>query len=343
MMCIHHLIGDIDMTQQEFENIWRDSDGYVTCHTSGSTGEPKEIRLSKAFMRESARRTNEFFGIGNGSRLHTCLDFKYIASMMMAVRADEASCLLTSEEPSSHPLGGIVEDEAVDLLSVVPAQMEWILDSTTRWRGIRNILVGGSAIPSIIRKRIALSGYNVWESYGMTETASHIALRKVGTEETPFRTLEGIDVAVNGEGCLVVAMPGGLKLTTTDIAEITAPNEFTIKGRADHAVISGGIKIHPEELERCLGPFIAFDYCLSSVPDDKWGEKLVMVVESPGEEIEEGLLRAAVEVRLRQYRKRLELGVKSPKDVVIVPRLPRTAKGKVDRTALRTQLQALRR
>lgn len=335
---IHHLNGDIEMTQQEFEKIWHDDKDYVECHTSGSTGLPKEIRLSKEYMCESARRTNVFFRINDASRLHTCLDFKYIASMMMTVRADEAGCVLTSEQPSSRPLAGIAKDERIDLLSVVPAQMEWILDSIERWSGIRNILVGGSSIPSLLRRRIILSGYDVWESYGMTETASHIALRKVDSEDGTFRTLEGITVDVNREGCLIVNMPDGKSLTTTDLAELYGSREFRILGRADHTIISGGIKIRPEELESRLGPFIAYDYCLSSVPDRKWGERVVMVVEVPGENIDKDLLRASVEVRLRQYRKILELGVKSPKEVIIVSSLPRTVKGTVDRMELRRQL-----
>ena len=340
MKYTHLLIGDTDMTQQEFEKIWKDGKDFVECHTSGSTGAPKQIRLSKDFMRASARRTNKFFGIGVGSRLHTCLDFKYIASLMMTVRADEAGCLLTSEAPSSRPLGGISYDERIDLLSMVPAQMEWVLDSTKEWTGIKNILLGGSAIPSLIRRRILLSPYNVWETYGMTETASHIALRKVSDDETPFKTLDGISVGVNENGCLIINMPDGQRLITTDIAEVKGENEFRILGRADHAVISGGIKIHPEELEERLGPFIAFDYCLSSVPDKKWGEKLVLVVESPDDQADEELLTKAVGVRLRQYRKILDLGVKSPKDVVVVSSLPRTPKGKVDRLTLKRTLHS---
>ncbi|MDE6549406.1 MAG: AMP-binding protein, partial [Muribaculaceae bacterium] len=134
------------MTQKEFEKIWNDDSDTVLCQTSGSTGIPKQISLTKEFMRKSAKRTNEFFGISEASRLHTCLDFKYIASMMMVVRADEAGCLLTSEEPSSRPLKNIAADEEIDLLSIVPAQMEWILDSSERWQGIKHILIGGSPI-----------------------------------------------------------------------------------------------------------------------------------------------------------------------------------------------------
>ena len=335
----NHWTGDIEMTQKEFDDIWHDCRDYVVCHTSGSTELPKEIRLSKAFMRRSAIRTNEFFGIDSGSRLHTCLDFKYIASMMMTVRADLAGCRLSSENPSSRPLGDIAKDERIDLLSVVPAQMEWLLDATERWTGLRNILVGGSAIPFMMRRRISMSGYNVWESYGMTETASHIALRKVDDTDIPFKTLDGITVDKNEGDCLIIHLPDGDSLTTTDVADVISPHEFRILGRADHTVISGGIKIRPEELEQRLGPFIAFDYCISSIPDRKWGERLVIVVEAPDGNMDEDLLKDAVGVRLKQYRKILELGVKSPKEVLVISSLPRTPKGKIDRLSLRNQLR----
>ncbi len=326
------------MTQKEFEKIWNNDSDYVECQTSGSTGEPKKIRLSKDFMRKSAQRTNEFFKISNASRLHTCLDFDYIASKMMTVRADLVGCRLSSEKPSSKPLGDIAKDEVIDLLSVVPAQMEWILDVSESWSGIKHILVGGSAIPLMMKRRIALSGFDVWETYGMTETASHIALRKVDESDAPFVTLEGITVSVNDEECLVVKMPDDTVLVTNDIAVVESPKEFKILGRADNCVISGGIKIMPEELERRLGPFIAFDYCLASVPDKKWGEKLVIVVEYAEEQLDEDLVKDAVGVRLRQYRKILDLGVKSPKEVVCVGSLPRTANGKIDRKRLKEQL-----
>lgn len=324
------------MTQKEFDRIWTDDSEYVECHTSGSTGVPRKIRLSKKFMRESARRSNDFFDISADSRLHTCLDFDYIASRMMTVRAEVAGCKLTSETPSNRPLSDIDKMERVDLMSVVPSQMEWILDSPEMWSGIRRILVGGAPIPSGLRRRIALSGYEVWESYGMTETASHIALRRVSDgDESPFETLPGITVSAEDDGRLAVRISGSKKLVTNDIAEVCSPAEFRILGRADNCVISGGIKIMPEELERRLGSFIAYDYCISSVPDSKWGERLVLVVEVSGSGMNPEFMKRAVGVRLNQYRKILELGVKSPKEVICVETLPRTRNGKIDRKTLR--------
>ncbi len=327
------------MTQLEFEKIWHDDSEYVICHTSGSTGIPKEIKLSKEFMRESARRTNEFFGIIEDSHLHTCLDFCFIASKMMLVRADEAKCILSSELPSNRPLGDVAKDEKIDLLSVVPSQMEWILDSKVPWTGVRNILVGGSAIPHIIRRRIALSQYDVWETYGMTETASHIGLRRVGDDDSvPFETLPGITVEINDKGCLVIMLPKGEKVETNDFAEVLSSTEFRVLGRADNCIISGGIKIMPEDLERQLGAFIAFDYCITSVPDKKWGERLVLAVDVEKTEMNEDYLKKAIGVRLNQFKKQLNLGVKAPKEIVCVNGFPKTSNGKIDRKLLKDSL-----
>lgn len=329
------------MTQKEFEKEWSDDKDYVVCHTSGSTGTPKEIKLSKEFMRKSAQRTNDFFAINSNSHLHTCLDFKYIASKMMTVRADVANCLLTSESPSNRPLAEIAPDTVIALLSVVPSQMQWILENRQKWQNLHNILIGGSPIPSLMRKEIALSSFNAWESYGMTETASHIALRKVEEDEaTPFKTLPGISVSLNDNGCLVVNLGDDENVfTTNDLAEVLSPSEFRILGRADNCIISGGVKIIPEQLEKILGSFIAFSYCISSVPDPKWGERLVLVVEKGNVNISDALLKKAVGVRLDQYKKTLNLGVKSPKEIIVVDEFPLTSNGKLDRISLQKLLR----
>lgn len=324
------------MNQQEFEKEWNNDSDFVVCHTSGSTGVPKEIHLKKEFMRQSARRTNDFFQLNEGSQLHTCLDFQYIASKMMTVRADMAKCRLTSETASNRPLQEISSDEEISLVSVVPSQMIWILDNIGNLPGISNFLIGGSSIPSMLRRRIAISGVDAWESYGMTETASHIALRKVTEDESkPFKALEGITVDVNSEGCLVINMPGIDVLTTNDLAEVVSPTEFRILGRADNCIISGGVKIIPEMLEGVLGPFIAFNYCISSVPDPKWGERLVLVVEKGETDLSDEIIKKGVGVRLEQFKKSLGLGPKAPKDIFLIDHIPLNARGKVDRKVLK--------
>ena len=258
---------------------------------------------------------------------------------MMLVRAAEAGCVLTSEAPSNRPLESADLEREISLLSVVPSQMQFLLERQDSLKAVRTVLIGGSPIPSVLRRAIALSRFDAWESYGMTETASHIALRKVTADASaPFVALPGIKVSASGDGCLVISLPGCADIVTTDIAEVLSDSEFRILGRADNCIISGGIKIIPEQLEQMLGPFVAFPYCISSVADDKWGERLVMVVEKGDSVLTDDIVCKAVSLRLAQYKKMLDLGVKTPKEVVCVSRLPLLANSKVDRRALKSML-----
>lgn len=172
----------------------------------------------------------------------------------------------------------------------------------------------------------------------MTETASHVALRKISDSDVPFQTLPGISVSASEDGRLVVHIQGRDPLLTSDIAEVLSDSEFRILGRADYCVISGGVKIHPELLESLLGPFIALDYCISSVPDPKWGERLVLVVETGSADLSADFIKKAVAVRLNQYKKVLDLGVRTPKEIFSISSFPRTSNGKLDRGALRSLL-----
>lgn len=278
------------MTYPEFLEEWKSEDSHIMCHTSGSTGAPKDIRLDKSFLRESARRTLDFFKIrGKECRLHSAISPDYIGGKMMAVRSEVAGCTLTWEEPSNTPLIGI--RGVIDLLAVVPSQMIYILDKIDRLPQIKNIIIGGAPIPEVLRIRIAESGLSAWETYGMTETASHIALRKVDTKEHTFTPLPGITISLSKSCALVIRMPDGTIVTTNDIAEIDATNNFTIRGRLDNVIISGGKKVHPEEIEKIIEKELGTPALITSEPDEKWGERVVLILEESGIEVEEITLR----------------------------------------------------
>lgn len=296
---------------------WRDSGESVTVQTSGSTGKPKRLQLPKKLMKESALRTNAFFSIDAGSRIHSCVAFDYIGGKMTAVRAEMAGCLLTSENPSNRPaLSG--SEQPIDLLSVVASQMEYLLEHRQELPEVRNYLIGGSAIPSGIRKKIAESGIRAWESYGMTETASHIAVRRVTEEEIPFTPLPGIEIRQDERGCLVIRMEGWPDVVTNDICEIT-PEGFRILGRADNVIISGGKKFHPEEAERKLSEYLDFPFYFTSKKDEKWGEAIVLICEAD----ETDHVKEICEKELEHWQQ--------PKEIRFVDRLPRTENGKIRR------------
>lgn len=310
------------MTPEEFTSEWLNDAPYVEVNTSGSTGKPKRIKLSKELMVASARRTIDFFGLTSESRLHSCLSADYIAGKMMIVRGAVCGADVTFETPSNRPLSQIATSERIDLLSVVPSQMIHILDHQDKLPEICNILVGGSAIPYSLRRRIAASELNVFESYGMTETASHIALRRVGMDaEEPFTLLPDVGIDLDVRGCLTVHMKGYPPLITNDVAELHG-NGFIIRGRADNVIISGGKKIHPEVVERKIEALMnGLNYFIHSRSDEKWGERVLLVIEG-NDPLPPGLKSALRAVTLPE---------EYPEDIVRLGHFKRTPTGKLIR------------
>lgn len=268
------------MTWEELYAEWVSDCPTLRCHTSGSTGTPKTIDLPKEQVAASARRTLDFFHLDQSARFHSCLAPDYIGGKMMMVRALLAGGCFTWEKPSNHPLRDAA-NERIDLLCVVPAQMRDILDRRKELPEIGAILIGGSPINSALKAEIAASGLHCWETYGMTETASHVALRPVSEPEAWFTPLDGIAVSLS-DSRLAIDIPGWQRLVTNDIAEITSDNRFHIVGRADNVVITGGLKVHPEEVESRLQPYLDFDFILTSRPDALWGQRVVMIAENAG-------------------------------------------------------------
>ncbi|MCI9284373.1 MAG: AMP-binding protein [Muribaculaceae bacterium] len=268
---------------REFLERWHDGADTVTAHTSGSTGAPKEIHLLKSDMLASARATVEFFGLTPSSHLVLPLSPGYIAGMMQIVRAEVAGCRLTVEEPSSCPLAGWCEGGSgrVSLLPVVPAQVEGLLRSGVTGM-VDNLIVGGAPLASALEERIVSSGCRAYATYGMTETCSHVALRRLGCGE--FTALPGFTFATDAEGCLAIesrTLSFG-RLLTTDVVELTSATSFRWLGRADNVINSGGVKIHPEEVERVMAPLLppgAMAY-VGSRPSARWGSEAVIVTDS---------------------------------------------------------------
>lgn len=286
------------MTYEEFIKTWRCGSESIVCHTSGSTGTPKEIFLPRSEMEKSAMRTINFFGLDESSHLHSCISPDFIGGKMMAVRSELTGARLSWEQPSNRPLKDYAGSR-IDLLAVVPSQMDYLVENPGRIPEIRHVIIGGSPIHPTLRKRIADSGLDAWETYGMTETASHIALRKITEKEEFFLPFEGIHIDIDTENRLVIDMEGWQKIVTNDIAEINSDGSFTIKGRADNVIISGGKKIHPEEVESVLERLLGVDVLVTSAPDEKWGQRVVLIVEDEGRIKDERIISVSKE-NLRQ-------------------------------------------
>lgn len=308
------------MTYEDFAEEWRSPLRYVTAHTSGSTGTPKEIRLSKHDMELSAKATIDFFGIRRGDLLATPLAADYIAGKMMAVRAFIAGATLLDERPSRKPLSGVTEN--VKLAAIVPQQIEGLVDAPCP---IEHVIVGGAPV-SPEAERLAASRVTTawWATYGMTETCSHVALRRFG--ESCYTALPGVIFTTDRRGCLVINRKGASwsPVTTNDIVTLLSPASFVFRGRADNAIISGGLKIHPEEVEQIIAP--AFDgrrFYITGIPSERWGEEPLLVVEGAADsDGGKALVEACAALAGR---------VKRPRSVRFIPQFKLTSSGKIIR------------
>lgn len=301
----------------------------INVKTSGSTGEPKPIVLDNSTVIRSASRTNRFFGITKKSRLHSAISFEYIGGKMMIARSLTAGCQLTYTEPSLTPEIPNC-NEKVDLMSVVPAQMPHIIENIEKYTNVRNFLLGGSKIEDQLWDKIVSSGVNAWESYGMTETASHIALRRIAGpswKRPKFVPLPGVEISCDHEECLVINDANHV-IKTRDLVRIHPGNTFEILGRKDNIIISGGIKMNPEEIEQVIRPYIreiTDEFFITSVPDAKWTEKLIIVA-APLEIEGDRIMKTIEAIPETELPKR-----KKPKGIKLMESLPLTPTGKLKR------------
>ena len=274
------------MTVEEFLAEWHQDSPTVLVHTSGSTGKPKPMLVEKRRMEASARITCQFLGLKEGDTALLCLPLDYIAGKMMMVRALTCGLHLISVSPSSHPLANgqwsMVNGQCT-FAAMVPLQV-WnslqVPEERERLMQIRHLIIGGGAINDELAEALKDFPHAVWSTYGMTETLSHIALRRLnGSERSDWYTpFEGVTISLNEDNCLCIDAPavheGGL--VTNDIAELDG-QRFRILGRKDNVICSGGVKIQIEEVERLLHAHISTPFMITKVPDTRLGETVVLL------------------------------------------------------------------
>lgn len=293
------------MTLNEFLAEWHNDNPRILVHTSGSTGKPKPLMVEKQRMLNSARITCDFLGLKPGDTALLCMPLDYIAGKMMVVRSIERDLRLTSVRPSSHPLA----DDALPsftFAAMVPMQVYHTLQQPQereRLMRIRHLIIGGGAISDELAQMIKPLPNAVWSTYGMTETLSHIALRRLnGPDATLWYTpFDGVGISLNADGCLVIDAPEvcAEPLVTNDIAllrtdERTGKTLFRIKGRKDNVVCSGGIKIQIEEVEEALRPHLQAPFMIIKKQDEVLGERAVLLTESADLPLIEEICRNAL-------------------------------------------------
>jgi len=260
---------------------WFDDSDSIFTHTSGSTGKPKNIRLRKTSMINSARMTNHFFKLDATSTVLLCMPASYIAGKMMLVRALVSGFNLLTVEPSANPFENM--NQPIDFTALTPYQLFNSAESLKDGQ-VRKIIVGGSQVSGRLEDLVEETPAELYETYGMTETCSHIALRRFNGKEKSeyFTVLGGVEIHKSKRGCLVINAPHLLEyeIQTTDVVEIISHNSFRWLGRADSIINSGGVKVYPEQVEKKLEGIIPASYFITSIPDQLFENRVVLVIES---------------------------------------------------------------
>ena len=304
---------DFEQAVGDFLLDWFDDKSYIDMYTSGTTGEPKLIRVEKEAMVQSAISTGDFFDLHPGNRVLHCLPTNYVAGKMMFVRSFILGFDMDFVAPSSHPLEN--NDEKYDFAAMVPLQAK---NSINKLSNIKKIIIGGVKIHKSLEEELVKLPIEIYETYGMTETITHIAAKRVGVEA--FTTLPHVSVSINENQCLEIIAKNisTEKIVTNDIVKLVSDTEFVWLGRFDNVINSGGIKIMPEQVESKLSTLIARRYFVTGEQDDALGQKVVLYVEGEPMDIDN-----AVFASLNKYEK--------PKEIIFVGKFKETATGKIIR------------
>ena len=319
-------LSDFKKSLYGFIGEWISDAETIIVKTSGTTGTPKDIVFRKEQFINSARMTCSYFGLTKISKGLLCLSPDYIAGKMMVVRAFVSGMDLITAEPSNKPLlGGIGK---IDFAAFVPLQIQNINDdelSRKKFQSIKNVIIGGAGIPIRLEKELVDFPNNIYSTFSMTETLSHVALRRLNGKamSESYFALPGVVFNKDERDCLVVNAPAvnDTPVVTNDVIELYDSAHFKWLGRYDHVINSAGIKIHPENLEHKLSSiFPGQRFFLAALPDEKLGQKVVMVIES------------SADFDLKNIQKRIT-GVLSkyeiPKEYYYINNFIETASGKV--------------
>lgn len=305
---------DFEKPVGDFLLDWFDSKSYIEMQTSGSTGTPKIVKVGKQAMVNSALATADFFELKPSDTALLCLPVKYVAGKMMLIRAMVLGINLEFVAPSSHPMKNIEND--YDFVAMVPMQAQ---NSLKELHKVKKLIVGGAKINKSLENDLKkLKTTQVFETYGMTETITHIAAKRIGAEA--FTVLPNVTISYDDRKCLVIDAPkiNDAVIITNDLVVILNENQFVFLGRIDNIINSGGIKIMPEQVEQKLDGKIDRRFFIASKEDTKLGEKVVLVVEGEPFEINNTIFEV-----LDKYER--------PKEIVFLSKFNETANGKVIR------------
>lgn len=294
---------------------WFDEKSYIELKTSGTTGIPKVIKIEKQAMLDSALATGDFFDLKPGDTMLHCLPTNYVAGKMMFVRSFILGLEMKFVEPTSDPLKNI--DEEFDFCAMVPLQAKNSLEKL-KTKQIKKLIIGGVKVHKALEQELEKLPMEIYETYGMTETITHIAAKRIGEEA--FTVLPNVKISVDERECLVIKAKNisSHKIVTNDIVNLISDTQFVWEGRYDNIINSGGIKLLPEQIEDKLSTLIPRRYFVSGVEDEILGEKAVLYVEGAPFTIQESVFNV-----LEKFEK--------PKEIVFIKKFNETATGKIMR------------
>lgn len=258
---------------------WVDDSEIISVFTSGSTGVPKKIELKKQQMVNSALATGEFFDLKPKNSALLCLPANYIAGKMMLVRAMVLGLRLDYVLPDSNPLATIKKE--YDFGAMIPLQLEHSLSKINRFK---KMIIGGAPLSKALIAQIQKKKTICYETYGMTETITHIAAKKVNhlANKTPyFEAFPNVALSTDDRGCLIINAPqiSDEVIITNDVVHLISATQFGWLGRFDTIINSGGVKLNPETIEVKLSEVVAHNFFVAGVPDATLGHKLVLIIE----------------------------------------------------------------
>lgn len=327
-----------------FCRAWSSGQTTFTLHTSGSTGTPKPITLTRFQMQASARLTGQTLGLSPGDTALVCLNIRYVAGIMMLVRGLELELPMILIEPEANPLTQVTPDaSSLAFTALVPLQLQTILSTGIESQvavlnAMKAILVGGAATSPALEQALQVITAPVYATYGMTETVSHIALRRLNgpNRSAWFTALDGVNLGVDERGCLHItsAATNAERIQTNDVVDLPDPMHFRLLGRADRVINSGGVKIQPEPIEQLIQQVLAQDQAdglprlfVAGLPDEKLGQRVVVVSEGVAPpDVQWTAVQAAIRKKIGPYA--------VPKAWITVPQFAETPTGKVDQRAI---------
>lgn len=332
---LHESIFDLVWTKQEVQvirlcHLWLTGCNEFEFRTSGSTGIPKTITLSREQLKASAAATIAVLGLNASDHALLCLPAETIAGSMMAVRAMLLNIPLTVVEPSVDVLSRMDAQHPFTFSAFIPAQLYNVKNQTAVFNKFKHVLVGGAGISQEMEDVLRGMKPRIYHTYGMTETASHIAWRELHTH-IRFMPLPGIELKTDGRGCLCIKgdVTQQQWIVTNDVVELTT-NGFTVKGRADYAINTGGVKVHPEEVEKLLAacePLHNKHFFITGLPHPQWGQEVVLILEGqkPLTENEWEMLCMRVSEIAGKYA--------APKRCILIHSFVMSTSGKINRPA----------